>query len=116
MGAITASSDSRISRGVAPSFSAADVCPDLFDIGPKGRLHDDLKQLLRLAIEEALARVRRVDEGRVLLHPLEIRGCHDAMHLQRVTARPVRVGEQRLRLFLTHAVILHGADATSSSA
>jgi hypothetical protein len=27
----------------------------------------------------------------------------------------VRVGEQRLRLFLSHAVILHGADATSSS-
>jgi hypothetical protein len=71
-----------------------DVSSNLLDIGAERSLNHDLLQLLGLAIEQPLIGVRGLEEGRVLLQPVEIGGGHHPVHLQRVASLSVHLLEE----------------------
>src|SRR5258705_7511630 len=71
-----------------------DVGSNLLDISPECGLDHDLQEFLSLAIEQTLIRIRGLEEGRVLLQPLEISRGHHPVHLKRVASLPVHLLEE----------------------
>ena len=85
MGAMTACIASRISRGVAPSFRATRIWACICSWSARrATSHDDLQQLLGLAVEQPLAGVSGLDELAVLLRPFRVGQGVDAVHFQGV--------------------------------